>query len=103
MKTIIFNNPPQNLFFRLKELGLVNFYEKEDTNSHHLKGKTIFENSIKGISEKACWGDNSVYPKSINLENFSQEENIWLIATINLSDKGIEVLKQSDIKNWKVK
>ena len=102
MKAIIFNNPPKDLFFQLKKIGLVDFYEIKDINSHSLKGKGL-NSQIAGISEKASFGiysDAQISNEENIKKNYDIKNEFWKTATIDLSDKGIEMLKQSGIKGW---
>lgn len=102
---ILFNNPPKDLFFKLKKIGLVDFYIKEDERTHNLKGKPLYLLVSYGLSEKACWGiiTDQLISSEINIKNnYDDESKSWKCATIELSNKGLEILKNSSIKNWEI-
>jgi hypothetical protein len=98
MKTITFNNPPNNLCHQLRNLGLIDFYSKELQNEE-LKGKGF----IYFESSNFRWGSGKNAKDSNDNKNkyFNEELNFWKSARIDLTDKGIEILKQSNLKGWK--
>jgi hypothetical protein len=106
MKRIIFNDPSKDLMKQLKSIGLVNFYDANDSSTNHLKGKRLYDLKLEGISEKAIWGDYTdikIKDEKYIEKYFNVNANSWKSATIDLSDKGIEILKQSGLKGWEIK
>ena len=107
MKTIQFTNPPKSLFYQLEKLGLIKLYHEDDKATEQLKGVPIYNLKLPGISENACWGNYKEFIKNneSNIKNHlikKGDDYIFNSATINLSDKGLEILESSNIKNWKI-
>lgn len=100
MNRVLFKNPPKDIFFKLRELGLVDFYVKDIPETEHLKGKKLYENTTI-FSENAIWGNFADHKIHVNTKkNFVH--NSWISATIDINNEGLKILKRSNIKDWEI-
>lgn len=106
MKRILFNNPDKGLFAQLKAIGLFNYYDVNDASTLELKGKKLNEIETDYI-KNACFGDFKdlelgFTSKAYVDKYFDSKLNAWKSATVDITIEGIEILKKSGIKGWKI-
>lgn len=106
MKTVIFKNPSKTIFFELKSIGLINFYNANEPETVKYKGIPL--NKIETpYSKNACFGHSKdihlgATSKAYKEKYMNETSTEWIQATIDLTDEGIEILRNSGIKGWEV-